>query len=151
MTRRAAVVTLWLAVAGTYAAAQPPPVYMPFRTLQLHILSQRPPVYPELARTARIEGTVRLAAWIGTDGTVWRLELIGGHPFLVEAAIDAVKQWLFRPWIDGDVRLSVVTEIDVPFWFKSRHRAPRRPFILPISAFPFLSRYRAGWDKTARM
>ena len=97
---------------------------MPPGSLQRHMIWQPPPVYPKLAWEARIQGTVRLAALIATDGTVERLELISGHPFLVEAAIDAVKQWRYRPWIDGDAPVQVMSEIDVPFSLGIRRHRP---------------------------
>jgi protein TonB len=55
------------------------------------------PVYPPLAKAMRIQGTVRLAAVIDEDGAVAALKLICGHPLLVNAAMDAVKHWRYRP------------------------------------------------------
>ncbi len=54
------------------------------------------PIYPPLARAMRIQGTVRLLAVIDSDGTVAELKLISGHPLLVNAVMDAVKQWRYR-------------------------------------------------------
>lgn len=58
-----------------------------------------PPEYPEAARKQRIQGTVRLYTLVGTDGLVMATKSISGPTELVQAAIDAVKQWRFRPTI----------------------------------------------------
>jgi TonB family protein len=68
------------------------------------------PVYPELAKSARIQGVVRFTATIAPDGTVSKLELISGHPLLVESARVAVLQWVYQP-----SAAPVTTEITVNF------------------------------------
>lgn len=73
------------------------------------------PVYPPLARLARVEGLVVLQAEINKDGTVERLELISGHPLLVSAAIDAVKQWIYKPYLLDGKAVKVDTEAAVNF------------------------------------
>jgi TonB family protein len=72
------------------------------------------PVYPELARQARVEGTVRLHTVIDTDGSVIEVSYVSGPAMLVQAAIDAVKQWRFRPTIlnGGPVQVECVLEIN---------------------------------------
>jgi protein TonB len=73
------------------------------------------PVYPPLARQARIEGTVRLEAVISREGTILNLRAVSGHPMLIPAAIAAVGQWVFRPtYLNGDP-VEVATTIDVNF------------------------------------
>ncbi len=59
------------------------------------------PTYPPLARQARIQGQVLLQAEISKDGTIQNLRLISGHPMLTSAAIEAVKQWRYKPYGDG--------------------------------------------------
>ncbi len=54
------------------------------------------PVYPEVARRMSIEGTVRLAVVVAPNGTVKSEKPVGGHPLLVNAAMDAMKQWRFE-------------------------------------------------------
>ncbi|MGO4883210.1 MAG: TonB family protein [Bryobacteraceae bacterium] len=79
------------------------------------ILSAPQPVYPVLARQARIEGTVRLEAVISRDGTILNLHAVSGHPLLIPAALEAVRHWVFRPTsLNGDP-VEVATEIDVNF------------------------------------
>lgn len=73
------------------------------------------PHYPALARQARIEGTVVLQAAIGKDGTIQNLRVISGHPMLVPAAMDAVKQWLYRPYLLNGEAVEVDTQINVNF------------------------------------
>ena len=76
------------------------------------------PVYPPLAVQARVQGVVVLKAVIAKDGTVQSLELESGHPMLVNAAMDAVKQWRFKPYMVNGVPVEVRTRINVPFQFE---------------------------------
>lgn len=73
------------------------------------------PEYPPLAKMARIQGTVRLEAIIAKDGTIQDLKVLSGHPLLVRAALDAVKQWRYQPTLLNGEPVEVVTEIDVNF------------------------------------
>ena len=73
------------------------------------------PVYPPLAKQARIQGTVRFQAIIGKDGTIQNLQLVSGHPLLVAAAQQAVSQWVYRPTLLNGDPVEVVTTIDVNF------------------------------------
>jgi len=79
------------------------------------LLSGPRPVYPQLARAARIEGTVRLEAVISREGAILNLRAVSGHPLLIPAALAAVEQWTFRPtFLNGDP-VEVATTIDVTF------------------------------------
>ena len=75
------------------------------------------PRYPTLARQIRLEGTVRLHAVIGVDGSVRELEIESGHPLLVNAALDAVRQWRYRPTrlngepVEVDTTITVIFEL----------------------------------------
>ncbi|HXW93298.1 MAG TPA: TonB family protein [Terriglobales bacterium] len=73
------------------------------------------PNYPPLARQARIQGTVLLAAEISKDGNIENLHLISGHPMLAPAAIEAVKQWRYKPYILNGEPVEVETQITVNF------------------------------------
>jgi periplasmic protein TonB len=79
------------------------------------VLHKVQPVYPPLARTARVQGTVVLAAVIGKDGTIQNLHVISGHPLLTQAALDAVKQWRYRPYILNGEPVEVDTQVTVNF------------------------------------
>ncbi len=73
------------------------------------------PNYPPLARQARIQGAVVLQAVISKEGTIEGLKLISGHPMLAPAAIDAVKQWRYKPYILNGEPVEVDTTITVNF------------------------------------
>jgi protein TonB len=73
------------------------------------------PPYPPLARSARIQGTVILQAEISKDGTIQNLRLISGHPMLAPSAIDAVKQWRYKPYFLNGEPVEVETQITVNF------------------------------------
>jgi len=73
------------------------------------------PSYPPLAKQARIQGVVRLNAVIGKDGTIQDLKAASGHPLLVPAALEAVRQWLYKPTLLNGEPVEVVTVIDVNF------------------------------------
>lgn len=73
------------------------------------------PAYPPLARQARIQGSVLLQAEISKDGSIENLRLISGHPMLAPAAIEAVKQWKYRPYILNGEPVEVETQITVNF------------------------------------
>jgi periplasmic protein TonB len=73
------------------------------------------PNYPPLARQARIQGQVLLQAEISKDGTIENLRLISGHPMLAPAAIEAVKQWRYRPYMLNGEPVAVETQVQVNF------------------------------------
>jgi protein TonB len=73
------------------------------------------PVYPPLARQARIQGMVMLQAQISKDGSIENLQLISGHPMLAPAAIEAVKQWKYKPYLLNGEPVEVDTQVQVNF------------------------------------
>jgi periplasmic protein TonB len=96
----------------------PKPLTHVFRTsnmLEGSLIRKVQPQYPPLARSARIQGTVVLFAEISTAGTIDNLRVISGHPLLVPAAIDAVRQWRYRPFVLNDEPIEVETQITVNF------------------------------------
>jgi protein TonB len=64
---------------------------------------------------ASIQGAVKLDAIINKDGTIQDLKVISGHPLLVKAALDAVRQWRYQPTLLNGKHVEVATEIDVNF------------------------------------
>ena len=72
-------------------------------------------VNPPLARQARIQGQVLLRAQISKEGSIENLQLISGHPMLVQSALDAVKQWKYKPYLLNGEPVEVDTEIQVNF------------------------------------
>ena len=98
------IASLWLGlvVATAGAAIVCPAPAMAQQDSKTEELTRRPktrvsPVYPELARRMSITGTVRLAVVVAPNGQVKTTKAIGGHPILVNAAMDAMKQWKFEP------------------------------------------------------
>jgi TonB family protein len=73
------------------------------------------PEYPDLARKARIQGTVCLKSEISKDGDVAEVHLISGHPALAQASIDAVKQWKYKPYLLDGHPVEVETQVTVNF------------------------------------
>jgi periplasmic protein TonB len=73
------------------------------------------PVYPALARQARIQGTVILQAQISKNGDIENLTSLSGHPLLVPAAIEAVRQWKYKPYILNGEPVEVDTQVTVNF------------------------------------
>jgi protein TonB len=79
------------------------------------IIRKIQPAYPPLARQARIQGPVVLQAEIGKDGSIQNLRLISGHPMLAPAAIEAIKQWKYKPYILNGEPVEVETTITFNF------------------------------------
>jgi protein TonB len=73
------------------------------------------PNYPPLARQARIQGVVILQAQISKDGNIENLQLVSGHPMLAPAAIEAVKQWKYKPYLLNGEPVEVETQVQVNF------------------------------------
>jgi protein TonB len=73
------------------------------------------PTYPPLARQARIQGAVVLQAQISKNGDIENLQLISGHPMLAPAAIEAVKQWKYKPYLLNGEPVEVETTVQVNF------------------------------------
>jgi protein TonB len=79
------------------------------------LISRVQPAYPQLAIQARIQGNVVLHAIIGRDGQVSELQVLSGHPLLVNAALDAVRQWRYNPTLLNGQAVEVETTITVSF------------------------------------
>ena len=113
---------VWRAIGDSLAHPAPLPVPAPntrvFRSSDLlagSLVRRVQPVYPPLARSARIQGTVVLSAVISKAGTMENLRVVSGHPLLVTAAIEAVSQWRYRPYILNHEPIEVETQIIVSF------------------------------------
>ncbi len=74
-----------------------------------------PPVYPELARKAHVEGTVVIEAIIDEEGNVTGIKVVSGHPFLTRAAEEAVRQWKYSPTVLNGEPVSVLATVTVIF------------------------------------
>jgi len=79
------------------------------------LLHRVQPIYPSIARLARVQGAVELRAIISKAGTIENLVVVRGHPMLATAAIEAVRQWRYRPYLLNNEPVEVETEITVNF------------------------------------
>jgi periplasmic protein TonB len=80
------------------------------------LINRVTPVFPKLAILTRSAGVVRLAAVIGTDGRIRELQVLAGsHPVFIEATLDAVRQWVYRPTMLNGSPVEVMTDITVTF------------------------------------
>jgi periplasmic protein TonB len=99
-------------------APKPAPIAPSMRVSHMmegNLVHRVQPVYPPLAREARIQGSVVLHAVIDRAGKIENLQVISGHPLLVQAAMDAVRQWRYRPYILNEQPIEVETQITVNF------------------------------------
>jgi periplasmic protein TonB len=102
--------------------ATPPAPSHPIRVSHMDpgsLIYQVQPVYPPLARAARVEGPVVLAALISKDGTIENLRVVTGRPMLVGSAVEAVSKWRYRPYILNSEPVEVETQITVNFFLAS--------------------------------
>ena len=115
---RPLVATLLLLIALTsLAASQAVPIRVRAgdNVMSVRLLRRVPPVYPPLARQARIQGTIILKVLISKSGDVANLQLVSGHPMLAPAAIEAVKQWKYDPYLLNGEPVEVDTNVAVNF------------------------------------
>jgi protein TonB len=125
MRRHFVVLLAAMALSTGFACAQektePPPKPPVQRVRQSgditrkNVIKSVPPIYPAEARAKGIQGKVKLHAIIGKDGSVSQLEVISGKPILSKAAMDAVRQWRYRPTLLNGEAVEVDTTIDVNF------------------------------------
>jgi len=107
--------------ATTNNVAPPPPPSTP-HTIRLSggvteglLIHKITPTYPKIAIMARQQGSVILQATIGRDGTIQNLHYVSGPGLLIEPAMDAVKQWRYRPYLLNNQPVDVETQITVNF------------------------------------
>jgi periplasmic protein TonB len=104
------------------SVAPPPPLprptprpVRPSSVMEANLVHRVQPAYPPLARAARIQGPVVLQAVISKSGTIENLQVLNGHPMLVRSALDAVRQWRYRPYFLNGEPVEVETQITVNF------------------------------------
>ena len=83
------------------------------------LVSRVEPTYPVLARQAHIQGSVILTAIIDKEGTIQNLQLVSGHPLLAPAAIEAVKQWRYKPFLLSGQPVMIETTVTVNFQLRT--------------------------------
>lgn len=91
------------------------PVRFGGRVAEANLILKVLPTYPPLARSTRVQGTVEFTALISKEGNIKNLQLVHGHPLLVQAAKEAVLQWRYRPTLLNGEPVEVVTDIVVNF------------------------------------
>ena len=101
-----------LLVAAQESAA---PVEVPAEAMQKLLINRVAPVYPPLARQARIQGTVYLKVIVNKAGEVRETDLVSGHPMLAPSAIEAVKKWRYTPYLQDGEPVEVMATIQVNF------------------------------------
>jgi protein TonB len=97
------------------ARAQPQALHVGGGVQAAKLIAGPKPIYPAIARTARVQGTVRIHATIARDGFIKNLQLVSGPPLLVAVAIEAVQRWRYQPTLLNGEPVEVITEIDVNF------------------------------------
>ncbi len=97
------------------APAVPNAVRVGGNVAQANLVKQEKPIYPPLAKAARVQGTVQFEVMIDKEGRVSNLRLLSGPPLLVQAAMQAVQQWVYRPTLLNGNPVDVVTTIDINF------------------------------------
>jgi len=95
--------------------AAPQKVRISSGVMQGQLINKVTPQYPQIARSARIGGKVVLAATISKNGTIEGLHVVSGHPMLINAAMDAVRQWRYKPYILNGEPVEVETTVEVNF------------------------------------
>ncbi len=114
-------------IAGTVTAGlpEPPPPPPPAAPIRISSGVRQPakvkqvnPIYPDVAQRARIEGTVIIDAVIGVDGQVKETRVLRSIPLLDQAALDAVRQWVFTPTLLNGVPVPVLMTVTVTFKLK---------------------------------
>ena len=111
-------------VGGVPGAPPPPPpppakpsgpVRVGGQVAEANLIRKVQPVYPPLAKSARVSGTVEFSATISKEGNIENLQLVRGHPLLVNAAKEAVLQWKYKPTMLNGQAVEVITSIIVNF------------------------------------
>ncbi|MGB6845997.1 MAG: energy transducer TonB [Candidatus Acidiferrales bacterium] len=92
-----------------------PPIHVDPHVEELRLTRQMMPVYPEAAETADIEGTVLFHVVIGKDGVVKSVDYVSGPRILVRSATAALKEWRYKPTVDGGVPVEVDTTVSLVF------------------------------------
>jgi TonB family protein len=81
------------------------------------LIRRAEPVYPELARRARVEGRVLIAVTVDEEGNVFEIRMIAGHPLLVEAALSAIRQWKYSPTLLNGEPVPAIFTVTMQFSF----------------------------------
>ncbi|HEY6390348.1 MAG TPA: TonB family protein, partial [Bryobacteraceae bacterium] len=111
--RRSSVVVISLP--DSVAPVLPPRIRVGGNVQAVNLIRKVTPVYPPLAKQARIQGVVRFTVVIGKDGAIQDVQVVTGHPLLVSSAQSAVWQWQYKPTLLNGEPVDVITTVDVNF------------------------------------
>jgi TonB family protein len=100
---------------GMMTAMVPHAIRVGGNVQQMNLISQVRPAYPPEAKAARVQGMVRFEATIGPDGHIQNLSLVSGPPLLVNSAMEAVQQWVYKPTLLNGQPVAVITQVDVNY------------------------------------
>ena len=98
---------------GDKTASKSIPTSVPAQKMQNNLITKVPPVYPPEAKAARIQGKVVLRAVIDLDGHIKNLKVISGPKELQQSSLDAVRQWVYKPYLVNGNPVEVITDINV--------------------------------------
>jgi TonB family protein len=96
-------------------AAKAPPLSIPSGVMEANILTKANPIYPVAAKKAKIQGRVVLQAVIGKDGKIENLRVVSGPKQLQQSALDAVRQWTYKPYLLNGYPVELETTINVVY------------------------------------
>jgi protein TonB len=109
-------------IGGLISSTAPPPKVAAPQKLRIssgvaegNLINKVEPPYPQMAKIAHVQGDVVLQALISKQGTIENLRAVSGHPILIQAAMDAVKQWRYKPYLLNGDPVEVETTITVRF------------------------------------
>lgn len=115
MIRTAPALMLTLLLPAMLAAQGTPTKTVTSAEADSHITNRTEPIIPPLAKLAKVGGKVRLHIVISPSGDVSSVKAISGHPMLIQSAIEAVKKWKYRSFVDEGKPISVETDVEVNF------------------------------------
>lgn len=104
-----------VALSAPNAASAPQRIKVGGNVMQANLLIKVNPSYPPDAKAAHIQGIVRMTVTIGKDGTVQNIDLVSGDATLAQSAMDAVKQWVYKPTLLNGNPVEVITTVDVNY------------------------------------
>jgi tetratricopeptide (TPR) repeat protein len=100
---------------STGSAQTRSPRSVPMTDAISHLVHRVDPKPPAIATITKVGGTVKVRIVVATSGDVISASAVSGAPILFGAATDAVKQWKFRPFLDGNTPITVITDVDIDF------------------------------------
>jgi TonB family protein len=109
------LIVAYLALACCIASGQEPAITISKEDATAHLLKKVEPSTPPLAKAARIGGVVVLSIVVSSEGQVTSTRVVSGHPMLIQAALDAVKQWTYRPFESDGKPVPAKTQVEVFF------------------------------------